>query len=149
LLVVDEGKQHRLVPIDHSYILPPKIMNPVFEWLYWKQAKVPFSEETLQFINTIDVEEDAKVLRAHGISEECVRTMKVSTLLLKIGASHNLNLFQIASLVCEGNAQSLESELALLVAKTESLCTDASLFYSVFEQSVKELICEKFPVKSL
>jgi len=149
MLVVSEGTQHRLVPIDHSYVLPPKILNPVFEWLYWKQSKVPFSEETLQFIDTIDADEDAKLLRAYGIPEECVRTMKVTTFLLKIGARRNLNLFQIASLICAEGTES-ESELASLVTRSESLCFgDESLFFHVFGQLVEELICRKFPVKSL
>jgi len=144
LLVVDDGNQHlRLVPIDHAYILPPKIMNPVFEWHFWKQSKVPFSAETLKFIDEIDVEEDAKVLREAGIPEECIRTMKVSTILLKKGAAHNLTLFQISSLFC---AEDKSSELALVVDKTESLCSGEKMFFPVFEQLVVELICRKFPL---
>jgi len=142
ILVVDEGTQDlRLVPIDHSYILPPRIMSPVFEWQFWKQSKVPFSEETLKFITSIDMEEDAKALRSVGLSEECIRTMRVTTTLLKRGACHQLNLFQIASLMCAGEGG--KSDLALVVEKAESLSGggDESLFYTVYEKLVEELVC--------
>jgi len=140
MLVVDEGNNLRLVPIDHSYILPPTIANPVFEWHYWKQSKEPFSKETLKFIESIDIDEDAKTLRKIGLPEECIRTMKVTTLLLKRGAAHNLNLFQIATLMCAGEGQ--KSELALVVEKTEVLCANNKLlFFTVLERLLEDLIC--------
>jgi len=145
MLVVDEGNQDSLlIPIDHSYILPPKIMTPVFEWQFWKQSKVPFSEETLKFIASIDMEEDAKTLRTVGLSEECIRTMRITTTLLKRGASHHLTLFQIASLMCADESEGDKSELALLVEKVESLCgggDNESLFFTIYEKEVEELVC--------
>jgi len=139
MLVVADGSHLQLVPIDHSYILPPSIMTPIFEWQYWKQSKVPFSKETLRFIDSIDTEEDAKTLRGLGLPDECIRTMKITTLLLKQGAAHNLNLFQIASLVCAEEGK--KSELALVVEKAESLCTGNELFFSVIEKLIEDVVC--------
>jgi len=97
----EEGDKYGLVPIDHSYSLPAlnEIGGVSFDWLYWKQAKVPFSEEFKEFVRRIDMEKDAQTLRDMGVREECIDTMKVSTLLLKIGCRKGLNLFQIASVM--------------------------------------------------
>jgi len=100
LLIRKEGDRFRLVPIDHAYILPPTLDNLWFEWLHWRQAKVPFSSEILGFIENLDPESDAKILRNLGIPEECIRNMKISTIFLKKGAAVGLTLFEIASMVC-------------------------------------------------
>ena len=34
-----------LVPIDHGFALPEALEGPYFEWMYWAQTSVPFSEE--------------------------------------------------------------------------------------------------------
>lgn len=34
-----------LVPIDHGFALPEALEEPYFEWMYWAQTSVPFSEE--------------------------------------------------------------------------------------------------------
>lgn len=145
LLVVKDGKQHRLVPIDHAYILPPKIQKPYFEWLYWKQAKEPFSPATLKYIADLDVEEDAKKIAEQGLPEECIKVMKVSTIFLKRCAAAGMNLFQIGSLVSAGN----ESEKSVF----ESIVDDAERksdekegcgeFYSNFENLVDSFILAK------
>jgi len=93
-------KIFRLIPIDHTYTLPPTLDSAWFDWQYWSQAKAPFSEECLNYIREIDAEKDADILRSVGIDEDSIRTMKISTIFLKIGAEFGLNLFQIASMVC-------------------------------------------------
>jgi len=141
LLVVKEGSKHRLVPIDHSYILPPSfIRKPFFEWLYWKQAKAPFSPETLKYIAKLDVDKDAHLLAANGIPAESIRMMQTSTLLLQKGAAAGLNLFQIASFVCADD-DSMKSELESIVEAAESAANgDRAVFFRVFEQLVDSLV---------
>lgn len=114
LLVQKEGDQFHLVPIDHTYILPPTLDNLWFEWLHWRQAKVPFSAEILGFIESLNPETDARTLRNLGIPEECIQNMKISTIFLKMGAAMGLTLFEIASMVCRKN-NTEESELEKLV----------------------------------
>lgn len=36
---------YTLVPIDHGFALPEALEGPYFEWMYWAQTSVPFSEE--------------------------------------------------------------------------------------------------------
>jgi len=150
LLVVKDGKQHRLVPIDHSYILPPTIQKPFFEWLYWKQAKEPFSPETLKYIAELDVEKDAKLISEHGLPEECIKVMKVSTIFLKRCASAGMTLFQIGSLVSSSEPQSKEkSVLEALVEEAERLSEvdDDFEFYSGFENLVDSYLTKKLSIK--
>jgi len=89
-----------LIPIDHGLSLPSTLDRAWFDWLNWPQAKVPFNDETREYIDRIDVEADIKTLREIGISEESIRTMIISTTLLKKGAAANLTLYEIASMVC-------------------------------------------------
>jgi len=77
------GVRYQLVPIDHTYSLPPTLEGAWFEWHHWRQAKEKFSEETLEFIRRIDVEKDVELLRKVGIEEEGINTMKISTTFLK------------------------------------------------------------------
>lgn len=98
LLVQRNGDAFRLVPIDHAYTLPADLGQAYFEWLHWKQAKVPFTPRMLSYIAAIDIDADARLLRSLGLDEAAVRTMTLSTALLKAGATRGMTLFEIASL---------------------------------------------------
>lgn len=98
-----EGKisKYRLIPIDHGLVLPDTMDLGDIDlvWYYWPQSKMPFSETELRYIFSLDSDRDAwKLRRKLDIREECLRTMRVSTRLLQIGAKMHLNLQQIASL---------------------------------------------------
>ncbi|KAG2302847.1 hypothetical protein Bca52824_031498 [Brassica carinata] len=84
-----------LIPIDHGYCLPEN-------WLYWPQAKVPFSEDTVNYINSLDAEQDIALLQLNGwdVPEAVLTTLRISTMLLKKGAERNLTPYQIGSIMC-------------------------------------------------
>lgn len=141
MLLKREGSQYRLIPIDHAYILPESLDGAYFDWMYWSQAKKPFSQETLDYIKSIDETSDANVLRAIGISEPSIRTMLVSTMVLKHCAALGRNLFEIASFVCR-DRPSTPSQLELLVerASAETLASDTTTFCNKFLSLLKETI---------
>jgi len=87
-----------LIPIDHTYCLPPitSLDNAYFEWQYWPQAKKPFSQESVEYVQSLDPRRDAEILRSLGISEECILTNTVTTMLLKETVSCGWTLYQIA-----------------------------------------------------
>ncbi|KAJ0265665.1 Ubiquitin-like domain-containing protein [Hirschfeldia incana] len=91
-----------LIPIDHGYCLPENFEDCTFEWLYWPQAKVPFSEDTLNYINSLDAEQDIALLQLNGwdVPEAVSRTLRISTMLLKKGVERNLTPYQIGSIMC-------------------------------------------------
>jgi len=100
LMRENDNGEIELVPIDHGLSLTSTFDRAWFDWLMWPQAKQPFDEETRAYIYNIDVEADASLLLRLGIKEECVRTMIVSTTLLKQGAAAGMTLYDIASMVC-------------------------------------------------
>ncbi|CAA7041865.1 unnamed protein product, partial [Microthlaspi erraticum] len=91
-----------LIPIDHGYCLPENFEDCTFEWLYWPQAKVPFSSETLSYINSLDSEQDIALLKLNGwdVPEAVSRTLRISTMLLKKGVERNMTPYQIGSIMC-------------------------------------------------
>eukprot|EP00262_Sarcandra_glabra_P017053 TRINITY_DN571_c0_g1_i1.p1 TRINITY_DN571_c0_g1~~TRINITY_DN571_c0_g1_i1.p1 ORF type:complete len:585 (+),score=100.41 TRINITY_DN571_c0_g1_i1:551-2305(+) len=104
ILVCKEGEVGRivLVPIDHGYCLPENFEDCTFDWLYWPQACKPFSSETIDYIKSLDAEQDIALLKFHGwdLSLECSRTLCISTMLLKKGVERGLTPFAIGSIMC-------------------------------------------------
>ncbi|XP_010925937.1 phosphatidylinositol 4-kinase gamma 4 [Elaeis guineensis] len=104
ILFYKEGEegQFMLVPIDHGYCLPENFEDCTFEWLYWPQARQPFNSETIDYIKSLDAEEDIALLRFYGwkLSLECSRTLRISTMLLKKGAERGLTPYDIGSILC-------------------------------------------------
>jgi len=89
-----------LIPIDHGFSLSDTLdaTDVWFEWYNWPQAKISFDRTTKTYVSKIDVMKDAESLRRLGIRKECIRTMIISSLVLKKGVSGGLNLHQIANL---------------------------------------------------
>jgi len=74
LLAVPFGKDLSLVPIDHGFSLPDyrKMKDITFDWLSWKQASSPFSDETKQYIDSLDLVADARILTKLGLRDESI-----------------------------------------------------------------------------
>lgn len=73
-----------------------------FDWLYWPQARQPYSPDTIEYINSLDAEQDIALLKYYGwdIPLECARTLRISTMLLKKGVERGLTPFAIGSIMC-------------------------------------------------
>ncbi|KAI4328914.1 hypothetical protein L6164_021231 [Bauhinia variegata] len=97
-----ENNQTVLIPIDHGYCLPESFEDCTFEWLNWPQARRPYSQEIVDYIKSLDAEEDIALLKFHGwdLPVECARTLRISTMLLKKGVQRGLTSFAIGSLMC-------------------------------------------------
>lgn len=100
-----EDGQTVLIPIDHGYCLPENFEDCTFDWLYWPQARQPYSSDTIEYINSLDAEQDIALLKFYGwdIPLECARTLRISTMLLKKGVERGLTPFVIGSLMCREN----------------------------------------------
>ncbi|EEF39060.1 phosphatidylinositol 4-kinase gamma 4 [Ricinus communis] len=97
-----ENGQTLLIPIDHGYCLPDSFEDCTFDWLYWPQAHQPFDSSTVDYIKSLDAEEDIALLKFHGwdMPVECARTLRISTMLLKKGVERRLTPFAIGSIMC-------------------------------------------------
>lgn len=73
-----------------------------FDWLYWPQARQPFDSSTVDYITSLDAEEDISLLKFHGwdMPVQCARTLRISTMLLKKGVERGLTPFAIGSMMC-------------------------------------------------
>lgn len=89
----------KLTPIDHGYSLPTSLDRAWFDWLTWPQSLIPFDNDTKRYIESIDPEEDSRMLRQYlPIPDESILIMKISTMLLKKGVKHNLTLNQLGTM---------------------------------------------------
>ncbi|XP_047319338.1 phosphatidylinositol 4-kinase gamma 4-like [Impatiens glandulifera] len=97
-----DGRITKLIPIDHGYCLPDSFEDCTFEWLYWPQAKKPYNQETVEYINSLDAKEDIALLKFQGwdIPIESVRTLRISTMLLKKGVARGFTPYTIGSIMC-------------------------------------------------
>ncbi|CAH8383784.1 unnamed protein product [Eruca vesicaria subsp. sativa] len=102
LMSKDENGKIALIPIDHGYCLPESFEDCTFEWLYWSQARKPYSSETLDYIQSLDAEEDISLLMFYGwkMPLKTARTLRISTMLLKKGAERGLTAFEIGNMMC-------------------------------------------------
>ncbi|KAI3522479.1 hypothetical protein L1887_00286 [Cichorium endivia] len=102
ILMNREGDRVVLIPIDHGYCLPENFEDCTFDWLYWPQAREPFSRETLDYIQSLDAEQDLALLSSNGwdLSHECARTLRISTMLLKEGAVRGFSPYTIGRILC-------------------------------------------------
>lgn len=98
----DDDSRISLIPIDHGYCLPESFEDCTFDWLYWPQARKTFSPETIEYIKSLDAEEDIALLKFYGweLPLECARVLRISTMLLKKGALRGLTPFAIGNIMC-------------------------------------------------
>jgi len=109
----DDGNTYRLTPIDHGFSLPSTMDRAWFDWLTWPQVREPISNPVKEYISKIDVEKDVKLLKELNIRPECLRTMKISTLLLKKACEKGFTLFDIGNIVSRSLPEN-PSELELM-----------------------------------
>ncbi|KAG8382121.1 hypothetical protein BUALT_Bualt05G0043600 [Buddleja alternifolia] len=109
-----------LIPIDHGYCLPENFEDCTFDWMYWPQARHPFSQETIDYIKSLDAEQDIAILKFYGwdLSPECARTLRISTMLLKKGAEKGLTPYDIGSIMCRENMNK-KSKIEEIVTNAE------------------------------
>eukprot|EP00004_Rigifila_ramosa_P015121 TRINITY_DN34_c0_g1_i1.p1 TRINITY_DN34_c0_g1~~TRINITY_DN34_c0_g1_i1.p1 ORF type:complete len:505 (-),score=72.14 TRINITY_DN34_c0_g1_i1:43-1557(-) len=138
----------KLVPIDHGFSLPdvPRVNDFEWVWFSWPQAKLPFSPETVEYIHQISIAQDTKILRTLGIRDSCIRVMRASTTLLKLGVAAGLSLYDIASLMCRLETET-PSPLERLWEKATQRSADApspvlgdEAFFRCFSHEAKLLV---------
>lgn len=121
-ILISTGKDGQiiLIPIDHGYCLPEKFEDCTFDWLYWPQARQPYSPEVVDYINSLDAEHDIALVQFYGwnIPLECARVLRISTMLLKKGVERGLTPFAIGSIMCRENLNK-ESVIEEIIREAE------------------------------
>jgi len=94
--------RYELVPIDHGLSLPDclEVYTDDIAWMEWPQAKKPFAQKELDYIQKLSGSKDARLLaKCLGVRRECLRLMEVTTKLLQLGADHGLTLYEIGTIM--------------------------------------------------
>ncbi|CAL9067423.1 phosphatidylinositol 4-kinase gamma 4 [Musa acuminata AAA Group] len=140
ILICKEAGQTLLVPIDHGYCLPENFEDCTFEWLYWPQARQPFKDEVIDYIKSLDAEEDIALLKFHGweLSPECARTLHVSTMLLKKGVERGLTPYDIGSIMCRETLRKESKIEEILREANDTILPGTS--ETAFLESVSEIM---------
>ncbi|KAG2520332.1 hypothetical protein BBO99_00007172 [Phytophthora kernoviae] len=124
------GKQVSLIPIDHGACLPrvSALSETCFLWLFWPQAKQPFSRAALEYIAALDAHHDLQLLEAnlpsgHHLEREAALTLHVCTALLKFcSLDLKMTAHDIGMLMCRDEIVSQKdlspSVLEMMVAST-------------------------------
>jgi len=119
--------KYQLIPIDHGLILPDRleIIEEDIVWMSWPQAKEPFSLTCIEYVQNLRYEKEAKDAAKYlGINRDPLRLMKCSAILLQIGLSYGLTLFDIGTIMYR---QDLDTPSVLQDIITNSL--DTALVY--------------------
>ncbi|CEG46493.1 Sporangia induced phosphatidyl inositol kinase (PIK-E1) [Plasmopara halstedii] len=117
ILLIGEKKPYTMVPIDHGCILPSwfHLSEACFDWLKYPQIREPLSNTALQYIESLDAEKDAKLLRVLGIREECVITLKICSLFLKLAATNGKTLYWMGNYMTRDGCFQQPSRLELAI----------------------------------
>ncbi|XP_028774752.1 phosphatidylinositol 4-kinase gamma 2-like [Neltuma alba] len=138
-----------LVPIDHGYCLPEKFEDCTFDWLYWPQARKPYSPDTVEYIKSMDAQKDIELLKYYGwdVPVECARVLRISTMLLKKGVERGLTPYAIGSIMCRKN-MNVESELEEMIQEAQdSLLPGMS--ESAFLEAISQIMDSHLEQKQL
>ncbi|KAL5181995.1 Phosphatidylinositol 4-kinase gamma 4 [Glycine soja] len=136
----EAGGHTLLIPIDHGYCLPEKFEDCTFDWLYWPQARQPYSPDTVDYIKSLDAEKDIELLKYFGwdVPVECARTLRISTMLLKKGVERGLTPYDIGSIMCRENLNKESVIEEIICEAQESLLP--GMEESVFLESVSQIM---------
>ncbi|PIA34699.1 hypothetical protein AQUCO_03700169v1 [Aquilegia coerulea] len=141
LIKKDQEDSHTvLIPIDHGYCLPDNFEDCTFDWLYWPQARQPFNSDTIDYIRSLDAEEDIALLNFYGweLPLECARILRISTMLLKKGAERGLTPFAIGSIMCRETLKK-ESVIEEIVCEAQDSVLPGTS-EAVFLESVSQIM---------
>eukprot|EP01113_Clastostelium_recurvatum_P045272 TRINITY_DN775_c0_g1_i4.p1 TRINITY_DN775_c0_g1~~TRINITY_DN775_c0_g1_i4.p1 ORF type:complete len:441 (+),score=35.11 TRINITY_DN775_c0_g1_i4:359-1681(+) len=132
ILVTDSDDGQSLVPIDHSLSLPafPALSGGWFEWLSLPQAKVPFSESTLRFIESLEPVTDVLMLQKELssnvnsgsclLSSDSLHTLRICTTFLRKAAARGFTLYDIGCMMSRYSDIDVECVLEQVVNATLS-----------------------------
>mmetsp|Transcript_12326 Transcript_12326/g.18472 ORF Transcript_12326/g.18472 Transcript_12326/m.18472 type:complete len:440 (+) Transcript_12326:201-1520(+) len=148
ILVKNVNGLKKLIPIDHGYCIPhySSIGEADFSWMLWPQVKEPINDDLAKHIKNIDSESEANELSLSLplLPQECIITLRIGTLLLKLGLENELSLFQIGSMIVRKDFN-LPSDLEKVVERVakeldEEVVWFTDRFVKRLETPLRELV---------
>lgn len=118
-----------LVPIDHGFCLRSVADVSWMDWCWldWPQMKEPISKKTRDYVLSLDIEKDARVLKERlNIGREALDYFCASSSILKAGVRAGLCLYDIAIMCCRNdNMGEVPSKLEMLFSMASELAAAA------------------------
>ncbi|KAI3730518.1 hypothetical protein L1987_61688 [Smallanthus sonchifolius] len=118
-----------------------KFEDPYFEWIHWPQASIPFSEDELDYIESLDLYRDAEMLRNElpMIREACLRVLTLCTIFLKEAAGYGMCLAEIGEMMSREFRRGEEgpSDLEMLCMEARRLVAEREKEMEMFVLSPK------------
>lgn len=118
-----------LIPIDHGYCLRTVADVCWFDWCWldWPQLKQPISKKTKDYILSLDIEADVRMLKEQvQIPQAALDYFKASSKLLQEGVRAGMTLYDIAILCCRNDdAGELPSKLETIVSMAANIANSA------------------------
>jgi hypothetical protein len=93
---------YQLIPIDHGYCLPPKLLIEEFDWawFYCPQISQPVDPEIKAYMNEINIEELIEKLRKQvSLPEDSLFLIRLAHNLILEGINQGLTLRDIAGMI--------------------------------------------------
>ena len=117
-----------LIPIDHGCILPHYHLmeETTFEWLFWPQSKIAFTEEQCEAIASLTVWDDIVRLENElgmRLEPEAIVSLHIGTLVLQLGAKANRTLCEMGQWSVREDLD-VPSMLETLIEKHQYLLQD-------------------------
>ena len=106
--------RYQLVPIDHGYSLPSKLLiNEIdWAWFYYPQIDHPVHEEIKKYVQTLDIDTIINTLQQQvTLSDDSLFLIRVTHQLVVDGIAAGLTMFDLASMIArtdEDRPSSLE-----------------------------------------
>lgn len=97
----------------------------------------------MEYIRSLDAEEDIAILRFHGweMPAKCERVLRVTTMLLKKGVDSGLAAFDMGSILCR-ETLTKESVIEEIIREVEDDVGDEAAFLQSVSQSMDRRLGE-------
>jgi hypothetical protein len=119
-------------------------------WLFWPQARLPYSPATLAAIATLDPLADAALLRTTlGLPAESLVTLVAGTVLVRCAAAAGLTLHRTGLLMVRGGGSDCDGQSAVEAAVAKAVASvdggaagDLAAVQRALEASIGEMVAK-------
>lgn len=119
----DDNHNYELIPIDHGYCMPSKLLISEWDWVWYTCTHIsrPLHPDIKKYLLSININDLlSKIKRQASISEDCLFLLEIIHFLLIQGVEYDLTLKDIASMIVRpADMESVPSRLESLLNEAE------------------------------
>jgi len=149
-----EDDEFELVPIDHGFCLRSVCDVAWFDWCWldWPQLKQPLSQKSRDYILSLNIEADVRLLQERfHLKTEAISYFRASSKLLQVGVQAGLTLYEIACMCCRnddsGEIPSKLEAWGSMASELASLAVGNGRFHHIdASRALAEQITSRTPV---